>query len=67
MSQLISQAIGVGAVFAWCMVTGAILFYGMKYTIGLRVSPEEEMDGLDIGEHGNSAYHGFVMTNTPEM
>lgn len=66
-SQLISQAIGVGAVFAWCMVTGAILFYGMKYTIGLRVSPEEEMDGLDIGEHGNSAYHGFVMTNTPEM
>jgi Amt family ammonium transporter len=58
-SQLVSQAIGVGSVFAWCMVTGAICFYGIKYTMGLRVSPEEEAEGLDYGEHGNEAYHGF--------
>jgi len=58
-SQLIEQAIGVGAVFGWCMVTGAICFYGLKYTVGLRVSAEEEMEGLDYGEHGNEAYHGF--------
>ncbi len=58
-TQLVEQAIGVGAVFAWCMVTGAIVFYGLKYTIGLRVSPEEEAEGLDIGEHGNEGYHGF--------
>ena len=31
-TQLIAQAIGVGAVFAWCMVTGAICFFGIKYT-----------------------------------
>jgi Amt family ammonium transporter len=58
-TQLINQAIGVGSVFAWCMVAGAICFYGIKYTIGLRVSPQEEAEGLDYGEHGNEAYHGF--------
>jgi Amt family ammonium transporter len=58
-TQLVNQAIGVGSVFAWCMVTGAICFYGLKYTVGLRVAPEEEAEGLDYGEHGNEAYHGF--------
>ncbi len=58
-TQLIEQAIGVGAVFGWCMVTGAICFFGIKYTMGLRVTPEEEAEGLDFGEHGNEAYHGF--------
>ena len=65
-SQLISQAIGVVAVFAWAMITGLILFSAIKATIGLRVSPEEEREGLDYGEHGNEAYHGFVMVTTPE-
>jgi len=64
--QLVNQAVGVGAVFAWSLVTGLILFYGLKLTVGLRVSREEEMEGLDVGEHGNSAYHGFVMATTPE-
>ncbi len=58
-TQLVNQAIGVGAVFAWCIITGAITFYGIKYTIGLRVTPEEEAEGLDYGEHGNEGYHGF--------
>ena len=53
------QAIGVGSVFAWCMVAGGICFFGIKYTIGLRVSAQEEAEGLDYGEHGNEAYHGF--------
>jgi Amt family ammonium transporter len=57
--QLVSQAIGVGAVFAWGIVAGAVLFYTIKYTVGLRVSPQEEVEGLDVGEHGNEAYHGF--------
>ena len=60
MDQLIIQAIGVGAVFAWAIVTGAILFTAIKYTIGLRVTAEEEREGLDFGEHGNEAYHGLV-------
>jgi Amt family ammonium transporter len=57
--QLMIQAKGVVAVFIWAMVTGGILFTLIKYTIGLRVSPAEEMEGLDYGEHGNEAYHGF--------
>ncbi|MEN6497290.1 MAG: ammonium transporter [Thermoguttaceae bacterium] len=65
--QLINQAVGVGAVFAWAVGMGLILFYGLKYTVGLRVSPEEEVEGLDVGEHGNSAYHGFVISNSPEF
>jgi Amt family ammonium transporter len=63
MEQLINQAIGVGSIFAWSVVTGAVCFYGIKYTIGLRVTPEEEAEGLDEGEHGNSAYHGFQFTH----
>jgi Amt family ammonium transporter len=62
-TQLINQAIGVGAVFLWCLVTGAVCFYGIKAIMGLRVTPEEEAEGLDFGEHGNEAYHGFQFTS----
>jgi len=62
-SQLITQAIGVGSVFLWCMVTGAICFLGIKAIMGLRVSPEEEAEGLDFCEHGNEAYHSFQFTS----
>lgn len=65
-SQLVSQAIGVGAIFGWAIVTGGILFLAIKATIGLRVSAEEEREGLDYGEHGNEAYHGFVLEAMPE-
>ena len=65
-SQLISQAIGVVAVFAWAFGTGLVLFLMLKHTIGLRVSAEEEKEGLDFGEHGNEAYHGFVFETMPE-
>jgi Amt family ammonium transporter len=57
--QLIGQAVGVGAVFVWAIVCGAILFTILKTTVGLRVTAEEEHEGLDFGEHGNEAYHGF--------
>ncbi|MGD9721679.1 MAG: ammonium transporter [Pirellulales bacterium] len=62
-TQLITQATGVGAVFLWCMVTGAVCFYGIKAIMGLRVTPDEEAEGLDFGEHGNEAYHGFQFTS----
>lgn len=58
-SQLISQVIGAGAAFVWAFGTGLILFLIIKYTIGLRVTPEEEVSGLDIGEHGMEAYSDF--------
>lgn len=58
-AQLISQAIGVGAGFIWAFGMGLILFFGIKMTVGLRVSEEEERRGLDIGEHGMEAYSSF--------
>ena len=57
------QFLGVVSVFAWCMVTGFILFYGIKVIVGLRVSEEEELEGLDYGEHGASAYPDFTISS----
>ncbi len=57
---LIAQVIGVLAVFGWCVVTGGLLFGGIRFTVGLRVSPDEELAGLDIGEHGSEAYPDFT-------
>jgi Amt family ammonium transporter len=54
--QLGVQSLGVAAIAAWVLITTAILFYGLKYTIGLRVNQVEEMEGLDHGEHGVSSY-----------
>jgi Amt family ammonium transporter len=58
--QLISQIVGVVAVFAWVSITSFILFTVLKHTIGLRVSEEEEIQGLDVLEHGSPGYgEGF--------
>ncbi|MBP1675480.1 MAG: ammonium transporter [Bacteroidetes bacterium] len=54
---LVTQIIGVAAVFAWAVVTGLVLFYALKHTIGLRVSAKEEENGLDYYEHGERAYN----------
>lgn len=53
------QALGVAAAFLWSFTACFILFKVLKATIGLRVSREEEMEGLDIEEHGNLAYPDF--------
>jgi Amt family ammonium transporter len=53
------QLLGVISVFAWTFITGYILFKVLKATVGLRVSREEELRGLDIEEHGMEAYSGF--------
>ena len=62
--QLLIQAIGVGAVFAWATVMGVVLFSIIKAVNGLRVTPEEEAEGLDIGEHGAAAYPNFATRDT---
>jgi len=59
MSQFISQLIGVGAIGAFTFVFAYILFQIIKAVMGLRVSPEEETEGLDLAEHGNEAYPEF--------
>ena len=58
-----AQIVGVVAVLVWCLVTGFILFYGIKAVTGLRVSEEEEQAGLDFGEHGASAYPDFNVSS----
>jgi Amt family ammonium transporter len=54
-----AQALGMISVFAWCVISGFLLFYVIKQLVGLRVSREEELRGLDIDEHGMEAYSGF--------
>jgi len=58
------QLTGVVAVFAWTCITAYILFRILKATVGLRVSSEEELRGLDIEEHGMEAYAGFQIFTT---
>jgi len=64
LKQLSVQALGAGAAFVWAFGLGLILFYAISKTIGLRVTPEEELKGLDIGEHGMEAYSGFQIFTT---
>ena len=56
-TQLISQAWGVGICIAWSAVVYFIAFKLIDLVMGLRVSEEAEREGLDIAEHGESAYH----------
>jgi Amt family ammonium transporter len=58
--QLTTQLIGVGTAFVWTFLTAFILFKAISVTIGLRVSPEEEMEGLDLGEHAANCYPDFA-------
>ena len=61
MARLGVQALGVAAAFVWVSITAGLLFFLLKKTVGLRVSEEEEMDGLDYHEHGNTAYPNFQL------
>lgn len=58
------QALGVVAVFIVAFVGGTIMFKIVKATMGLRVSPEEELKGLDIGEHKADAYPDFQSSSS---
>ena len=56
-SYLIHQIIGVVSVAAFCLCATFILYFVLKKTIGIRVSEEEEIAGLDMEEHGMMAYN----------
>ncbi|MFP4692401.1 MAG: ammonium transporter, partial [Halothece sp.] len=55
-----AQIIGIVAIGAFTVIYSAIVWGILKALFGIRVSPEEEIQGLDIGEHGMEAYSGFV-------
>jgi Amt family ammonium transporter len=57
--QFMTQLIGVVAIGIFSFVSALVLFIAIKAVMGLRVSPEEEKEGLDIGEHGLEAYPNF--------
>jgi Amt family ammonium transporter len=54
--QLLIQAKAVALVFVWTAVVAFVAFYIVKLVIGLRVTEEEEREGLDISSHGERAY-----------
>jgi Amt family ammonium transporter len=57
---LMAQLAGILGVGAFVFVISMIFWQVLKATVGIRVSAEEEVEGLDVGEHGNTAYPDFV-------
>ncbi len=55
------QLLGVVVIGAFSFLSSGLVWLVLKKTIGIRVSPEEEIQGLDIGEHGNVAYPDFAL------
>lgn len=60
-TQLGYQAIGVVAIGSTCVISAYAIIKTLKSTVGIRVSSEEEQEGLDIHEHGMDAYPDFRM------
>ena len=58
------QIVGSVSTIAFVAVSMSIVFKLIDLTVGLRVSREEELRGLDIGEHGMEAYAGFQVFST---
>lgn len=56
-AQMVAQAWGVGTAVVWSGVVSWVAFKLIDLTIGLRVSEEDEREGLDLSAHGESAYH----------
>jgi Amt family ammonium transporter len=63
-TQLLIQLKGVVAVGLFTVVTTTVLWFALKLTLGIRVSAEEELEGLDKGEHGMEAYPGFTQATS---
>lgn len=56
--QILLQLLGIGATWVWSFVMTAVILLAIKYTIGLRVSEQEEALGLDASQHGEITYIG---------
>lgn len=59
------QVLGVVSVIAWVAVTMTVVFFLIKKTVGLRVSREEEIAGLDLKEHGLVSSYADFMPSVP--
>ncbi len=56
-ADLMSQLTGIGAVCAFAFIFSGLIALALKYTLGIRVDKDEELEGLDLAEHGSSAYN----------
>ncbi len=54
-----AQLLGIGVIFAWCFGASFVVWMAIKAVFGIRVSEEEEFEGLDVGECGLEAYPEF--------
>jgi Amt family ammonium transporter len=63
--QVLVQLAGILAFGLLVVTASSLAWLALRLTIGIRVSAEEEKEGLDIGEHGNEAYPGFAQ-HAPE-
>ncbi len=61
--QILYQLAGIAAAGVFCLITAFIIIYALKATMGIRVSKEEELEGLDIHEHGMDSYADFRMND----
>jgi Amt family ammonium transporter len=59
-AQVVTQLIGIGTVGATVFAASMVFWVALKVTMGVRVSAAEEIEGLDVGEHGMEAYPGFA-------
>jgi len=61
-ASLSAQLLGIGVIFAWVFATSLVVWMVIKALFGIRVSEEEEFEGLDVGECGLEAYPEFAQT-----
>ena len=61
--SLVWQIIGTVSISAFAFISSLVIFLAVKAVLGLRVSKEEEFEGLDIGEHGQEAYPDFQVAS----
>ncbi|HFE37683.1 MAG TPA: ammonium transporter, partial [Gammaproteobacteria bacterium] len=59
-ATIIAQLTGLGVIFAWTFVTAIIVWLILKVVIGIRVTEEEEYNGVDVSECGMEAYPEFT-------
>ena len=60
-ATIASQLLGLGVIFGWVFVSSFVVWLVLKIVMGIRVSEEEEYEGVDIGECGMEAYPEFTM------
>lgn len=65
--SVVAQLVGVAATALFCMASSYGIFKAVDAVFGLRVGLEEELGGLDAGEHGQEAYGDFLILTTDEV